>query len=102
MPLYEYRCPACAARFELDGVQLKLVTIPNVLDDGTTWQDGPETRWRSSLAAACFGLIDLAKLTPDPFVVPARYGLVDQLRANGSLLDCDVPLAVLRWLRAPT
>jgi hypothetical protein len=89
---------ACAARFELDGVQLKLVSIPNVLDDGTTWQDGPETLWRSTLAAACFGLPILDKLAPDPFAVPDRYGLADQLLANGSLLECDVPLAVLRWL----
>jgi hypothetical protein len=89
---------ACAARFELDGVQLKLVSIPSVLDDGTAWQDGAETLWRSRLAAACFGLPILDKLAPDPFAVPDRYGLADQLRANGSLLECDVPLAVLRWL----
>jgi hypothetical protein len=89
---------ACAARYELDGVQLKLVTIPSVLGDGTTWQVGAATTWRSRLAAACFGLPGLLSLAPDPFAAPARYGLVDQLRANGSLLECDVPLAVLRWL----
>jgi hypothetical protein len=89
---------ACAARYEMDGVQLKLVTIPSVLDDTTDWQSGPQTLWRSQLAAACFGLAILDKVATDPFAAPVRYGLVDQLRANGSLLECDVPLAAFRWL----
>jgi hypothetical protein len=88
---------ACAARYEMDGVQLKLIVIPPVLPDGTQWQQDPPTILRAALVAACFGLPGLLSIAPDPFAAPPRYGLVDQLRANGSLLDCDVPLAVLRW-----
>lgn len=83
----------CTSRYEVEGVQFKLVTI----DPAVFTPSGSNSLHRSQLVQACFGTATLQANSDNPFQMPAYYGLVDNLRASGKLLDCDVPLAVLLW-----
>jgi hypothetical protein len=84
----------CNARYTVEGVQLRLVPVavdPSVLAD--------EGRLRNRAAHACFGVIAAATAAySEPFsLLGGTYGLVDQLRAEQQLTDCDVPLTMLYW-----
>jgi hypothetical protein len=56
-------------------------------------------RLRNQMAAAVFGLTERLLARRDPAGPPpqAGYGLLDTLRAAGTLTDCDVPLALIHW-----
>jgi hypothetical protein len=82
----------CTSRYETEGVQFKLVPLENLF----TAAD-PENLRRSRLAGLMFGIATLRTFANDPFQLYAAFGLADQLRSAGRLLDCDVPLAVLHW-----
>jgi hypothetical protein len=81
---------ACNTNYTVDGVQFLLVSIAAA--------DLPvlnAAKSRNLVAYRCFGIgewSDVPYGTP-----PAQIGLVDRLRANGQLHDCDVPLAVFSW-----
>lgn len=83
----------CISRYEVEGVQFKLIPI----DTGDFAPTGSETLYQNQLASMCFGTALLEANFDDPFNTPAYYGLIDSMRGSGRLLDCDVPLAVLRW-----
>src|SRR5262249_57998595 len=58
-------------------------------------------RLRNLVAYKCFGIADddlLTSFANNPFGPPVTaYGLLDTLRAAGTLTDQDVPLAVVAW-----
>ena len=84
---------ACNAQSVVQGVQLRLIQpgiAPQVLLD--------EARLRNRVAGAAFGLAERNLTALDPLAMRTpEYGLVDGLRAAGTLTDCDVPLALLHW-----
>jgi hypothetical protein len=86
---------SCSAKSRVEGVQFKLVNLG--LTSGEL-QAG--SRLRNLAAHRCFGSLDLAldAAVSDPFG-PTRtgYGQLDKLRDEGSLADCDVPLALIHW-----
>ena len=52
---------------------------------------------RNYLAYACFGYTTTSNLIADPFGAAAQsYGLLDSLRPD-TLMDCEVPLALIHW-----
>ena len=61
---------------------------------------------RNGLAYACFGTEQVEQYAVNPLVFLSQaapfssYGLVDQARAAGLLIDCEVPLALLYWTPA--
>jgi hypothetical protein len=85
----------CGVRYNLEGVQFRLVTLNlgenELIDEG---------RLQNNVAYDCFGVADagVQSFAADPFGTPlAGYGLLDGLRFNGALTDCDIPLAVVEW-----
>jgi hypothetical protein len=87
--------PGCTHRYAEVGVQFALIALTN--DDFVSSIAPTAPNSRSRLAHVCLGTDQwLANLT-QPLTQPAQYGLVDALRVNGKLSDCDVPLAVLHW-----
>lgn len=60
-------------------------------------------RLRNRVAHRCYGTTDarLDSFVADPFgTTDTAYGLLDDLRSNNTLTDCEVPLAVMYWTRA--
>jgi hypothetical protein len=61
------------------------------------------SRVRSAVAYLCFGVERFTELAADPLpradgTIPfAEYGLLDALRKDQWLTDCEVPLALLYW-----
>ena len=89
---------ACNARYDVEGVQFRLVQVPV---DPTLLTDTAHLRNRA--AHACFGIAEaLTAAFVDPFerelsTDDGAYGVVDGLRATQQITDCDVPLALLYW-----
>jgi len=83
----------CNVRSVVEGVQFRLVQPaihPDLLAD--------EAHLRNRIAAFALGLDDRVAPYRDPMVpTTGDYGLADALRADGSLSDDDVPLALLHW-----
>jgi hypothetical protein len=85
---------ACNARYNIEGVQFRLVQLPTAADLTQP------ARLRNTVAYECFGTIgDTAAFVSDPFNAPwDRTGLLDLMRRNKiGIGDCDVPLAVIYW-----
>jgi hypothetical protein len=90
------RDATCATAFSVEGVQFRLLRLalpPSVTAD--------DVKLRARVRDTMFGLGDAAAPHPavDPFgPMPASWGLVDALRAQGDCLsDHELPLAVLHW-----
>ncbi|MBM0740403.1 right-handed parallel beta-helix repeat-containing protein [Phormidium sp. CLA17] len=86
--------PGCTNRYEEVGVQFKLVPLTNedfVSTSPTALID------RSRLAHRCFGTNQLTPFAADPVHAPVQYGLLNSLRADKRLTDCDVPLALFQF-----
>ena len=64
------------------------------------------SKFRNVVAHLCFGTDKLATFAADPFGVTngsspfAEYGLLDDLRDQGYLTDCAVPLGLVYWTAA--
>ncbi len=64
------------------------------------------SQFQNVMAHLCFGTDVLQSFTANPFAVAeedppsAGYGLLDDLRAQGYLTDCAVPLALIYWSAA--
>lgn len=85
--------PPCVARYEVEGVQFKLIALAGYVGFPTSI---PAAQHRSLLAHRMFGTADLISAAAGTALnQPTHYGLIDQLREEGVLTDCDVPLAVL-------
>jgi hypothetical protein len=84
---------SCNVRSVVEGVQFRLVqpvVNPLVLAD--------RTHLRNRVAGIALGIADRLAAYRDPMgPTPQAYGLVDSLRADGAVADCDVPLALLHW-----
>jgi hypothetical protein len=88
---------ACNARYQIDGVQFRLIQLPV---SATDLNDPAHLRNR--LAYRCFGLNGngASSFVANPFgQVVKKYGLLDDLRTN-CLQDNEVPLAILSWTAA--
>jgi hypothetical protein len=88
--------PTCNTRYTVQGVQFRLLELPLSSDELSD-----STRLRNLVAYKCFGIADddlLTGFANNPFGPPVTaYGLMDTLRAAGTLTDRDVPLAVVAW-----
>jgi len=84
----------CNTRYTVEGVQFRLVPLPLTVAD----LSDPD-RLRHDAAYRCLGLTSDAYTARfrDPFgIVSPTYGLIDQLRQDKALTDCEVPLALIR------
>jgi arabinogalactan oligomer/maltooligosaccharide transport system substrate-binding protein len=86
--------PACASRWEVDGLQFKAIRLDGFRLDA--WPDATGAQRRNLLAHWIFGSLRLQDLARDPFLFDANYGALDQLSAD-DLTPCDLPLAVYAW-----
>jgi hypothetical protein len=85
--------PPCVARYEIEGVQLKLISLAGYVQFATSV---PPAQHRSRLTHRLLGTPDLISAAGGAALnQPTHFGLLDQLREEGVLTDCDVPLAVL-------
>lgn len=79
-------------RYLVEGVQFRLieaVTASNLGDTNTL---------RNRVAYLCYGADATRGITIDPFGKPLEsYGLLDSLRDDQVLTDCEVPLALIYW-----
>lgn len=91
--------PNCTNRYEEVGIQFKLVPLIN--DDFITPVAPSAPDSRSRLAHVCFGTNKLAQVMTEPNQGLTAYGLVDDLRQDNRLTNCDVPLAAFRF-QSPT
>jgi hypothetical protein len=88
---------SCNTKYNVPGVQFRL--IPLTL---TQAELSDVNHLRNVVAYKCFGISqqsnsDSAFVT-DPLNTPTiNYGLLDDLRANEVLTNCEVPLAVMYW-----
>jgi hypothetical protein len=87
---------SCNVRSVVEGVQFRLVqpkVSPDILND--------VAHLRNRVAAVALGVNERFSAYADPLAGAAtEYGLVDALRAEGSMSDADVPLALLHWTAA--
>jgi hypothetical protein len=83
----------CNSNYKADGVQFRLIQF-----DLTQLQPPDANHLRNFIAYQCFGVAEQTAFVADPFNQSlASHGLLDKLRANQMLTDCEVPLAVLYW-----
>jgi hypothetical protein len=88
---------ACNARYQIDGVQFRLIQLPITAGDLND-----VAHLRNRLAYRCFGATDdeVVAFMANPFgPVVTRYGLLDDLRPD-CLKDDEVPLALIFWTAA--
>jgi hypothetical protein len=85
---------ACNARYNIEGVQFRLVQLPTGADLTQP------ALLRNTVAYECFGtIVDTAAFVSDPFNASwDRTGLLDLMRRKKiGIGDCDIPLAVIYW-----
>ncbi|NTU83117.1 MAG: hypothetical protein HGA45_27730 [Chloroflexales bacterium] len=101
----------CGSSYAVEGVQLRLVPLSqsDLGNDPLAGQiiqlltrtTAPElSRLQNLLAQLCFGGVAQARLARDPLQRAAQgggYTLLDTLRVNQTLDDCEVALALLHW-----
>lgn len=85
--------PGCTNRYEEVGVQFKLIPLTSA--DFIIVHSAKNNR--SRLAHVCFGTNQLTPFRADPVHAPVQYGLLDTLRADKRLTDCDVPLCIFQF-----
>lgn len=84
----------CNTRYTVEGVRFRLAPLPLTVAE----LNDPD-RLRNEAAHRCFGLTTAAYTArfADPIgTPPGGYGLIDRLRADGMVTDCEVPLALVR------
>jgi hypothetical protein len=106
----------CGRRYATLGVQFRLVRLDPLsvsgVDEATKTEIASlavsaaiasQSRLRNTLAHLCLGTPETSFFPRDPFALYEGaapwlgYGALDDLRTAKSLLDCDVPLALLSW-----
>jgi hypothetical protein len=107
---------ACGSRYKVEGVRFGLVPLdlsamPNVSQETRSLVSSllgrsdlaSLSKLRNLLAHLCFGTEEQADMLSNPFQVFSNtssiltYGVLNILRSQGKLTDCDVPLALLYW-----
>lgn len=90
---------ACNIRFKVEAVQFRLLELSSAV----IAEINDAARLRNRLAHRCFGS-DAQSTRPflnNPFSANATSGhLIEQLRLDGALTDCELPLAILHWTTA--
>jgi len=85
---------ACNARYNIEGVQFRLVQLPTGADLTQP------ALLRNTVAYECFGtIVDTAAFVADPFNASwDRTGLLDLMRRKKiGIGDCDIPISVIYW-----
>jgi hypothetical protein len=92
---------------QLDPLLIKLAGVSGAAADQLKAQIAPlMSKLRNSVAHMCFGTEKSANFPANPFgrtngdSLFEEYGALDDLRDQGLLTDCDVPLALLYWTTA--
>lgn len=84
---------SCNVRSVVEGVQFRLVqpkVRPDILSD--------VAHLRNRVAAVALGVVERFASYTNPIAgALSEYGLVDALRAEGTMTDADVPIALLHW-----
>jgi hypothetical protein len=83
--------PACAAQWDLAGVQFKAIRL-----DGVNLIETSANRRRNLLAHWCYGTTALKTMPHRPFQFPTQFTGLDLINA-ADLTPCDLPLAVFYW-----
>jgi hypothetical protein len=84
----------CNAKYLVEGVRFRLLKL-NLPQ--TELSD--QAHLRNRVAYQCFGVDDLQPFERMPFGPRADgYGLIDRLRRENQLTDCEVPLGLVSWL----
>jgi hypothetical protein len=84
----------CNAKYLVEGVRFRLLKL-NLPQ--TELSD--QAHLRNRIAYRCFGMDELEPFEQTPFGPrTAGYGLIDRLRRENQLTDCEVPLALVSWL----
>ncbi len=85
----------CNTDVTVEGLQFRLLAVsPQRYAD----LDIGAAQFRNRLAYKCFGLDAREAFVRDPWRSdPSAYGLMDDLRATGTLSSLDVPLALVFW-----
>ena len=79
----------------LEAVQFRHIHITSFFDDGELKE--PDLL-RNRVAYRCFGVQEMNDFVTNPFdPSPLRYRLIDQLRDEKAISNCDVPLAIFYW-----
>lgn len=86
---------SCISGCDEIGVQFKV--IPLDAEDMSDGPSGTEQTGRSRLAHACFGTPGRVAQAANPFGPSPVKGLLDRLREDKRLTDCDVPLAAFHF-----
>ena len=83
----------CNAKYLVEGVRFRLVKL------GLSQTElSDQAHLRNRVAYQCFGVEDLEPFKRTPFGSRADgYGLIDRLRRENQLTDCEVPLALVSW-----
>jgi hypothetical protein len=83
----------CNSKYKAEGVQFRRIQL-----DLTLAELSDTNHLRNLVAYKFFGVADWASAVADPFgEPPATFGLMDQLRSQQLVSDCEVPLAVFYW-----
>ena len=83
----------CNAKYLVEGVRFRLLKLNLSL---TELSD--QAHLRNRVAYQCFGVDELKPYQQTPFGPrTAGYGLIDRLRRENQLTDCEVPLALVSW-----
>jgi hypothetical protein len=84
----------CNAKYLVEGVRFRLLKL-NLPQ--TELSD--QAHLRNRVAYKCYGVEELQPFERTPFGPRAEgYGLIDRLRRENQLTDCEVPLALVSWL----
>lgn len=79
----------------LEAVKFRRININSFFNDGDL---DNQNLLRNRVAYRCFGLREMKDFLANPFGQPLqRYGLIDQLREEKTISNCDVPLAIFYW-----
>jgi hypothetical protein len=108
----------CGSKYAVEGIQFRLVELPltaaalprvsaatiAMLNNLLAASGTPSlSKLRNLVAHLCFGTEELIGFVQDPLSRTAgqspytTYGALDDLHINGTLTDCDVPIALLYW-----
>jgi hypothetical protein len=86
----------CNSKYNVQGVQFRLVSVDPKLLGLLDFHD--VARLRNYAAYQCFGVSDWDNWRDAPFDMSGnQFGVVDALRSQQLLTNCDVPVALLFW-----
>jgi hypothetical protein len=79
----------------LEAVKFRHIHLNAFLNDGEL---DNQNLLRNRVAYRCFGVKEMNAFLANPFgPLAQRYGLIDQLREEKTIGNCDVPLAIFYW-----